>query len=182
MEKEVKMGEGYCHVCLKPKENCTCFEDSLKGLNVPKPDIFKDAVFGDEFITRDGHIAIYHGSQNHVSSDGTNWTYHSLILEPRKVELFDKEMVVNCYEVYINDNGIGRPSNLKYYKDSGASKGSDIIGKKEKSVKNYDTSDDKIYSYALECNPYAHGSFLHTVWNLAFKAGFKKLVELINKY
>lgn len=90
-------------------------------------DIFKDAYFGKPYRTRDGKKAIYHGSEEHKSGDGRIWLYHYLMLEPEISDFLGKNVVINLYEAYINDNGIGRFANLKYCKGSGANAGYDIV-------------------------------------------------------
>lgn len=89
--------------------------------------IFENAYFGKSYKTRDGKKAIYHGSKKYKSSDGKVWTYHYLMIEPENVDVFGEDMVINHYDAYINDNGIGRFANLKYYKDSGVNAKYDII-------------------------------------------------------
>lgn len=89
--------------------------------------IFKNAYFGKAYKTRDGKKAIYHGSEEHKSGDGRIWLYHYLMLEPEISDFLGKNVVINLYEPYINDNGIGRFANLKYCKGSGANAGYDIV-------------------------------------------------------
>lgn len=88
--------------------------------------IFENAYFGKPYRTRGGKKAFYHGSEQHKSGDGKVWIYHYLMAEPETINVLGADVIINHYDAYINDNGIGRLANLKYCKDSGVNAGYDI--------------------------------------------------------
>lgn len=96
--------------------------------------IFENAYFGKPYKTRDGRKAIYHGTKKHRSSDGKVWIYHYLMVEPTAIDMFGEDVVINHYDAYFNDNGVGRFANLKYYKDSGANAKYDIISEWQEEI------------------------------------------------
>lgn len=148
--------------------------------------IFKNAYFGKAYKTRDGKKAIYHGSEEHKSGDGRIWLYHYLMLEPEISDFLGKNEVINLYEAYINDNGIGRFANLKYCKGSGANAGYDIISEWKEEI-----NDEELDSLAAEW--VADNGKVYVIEEdvmeltdfdtarAAYKAGFKKTKEYLIK-
>lgn len=95
-------------------------------------DIFKNAKFGDIFKTRDGRKAIYHYSESKECSNGEYWKYHYLIVEPiLSHSVMGKEFVYAPYDSYVNKDGVGVLSGLKYCERRGVNKNEDIIEKVE---------------------------------------------------
>lgn len=78
-------------------------------------DIFTNAYFGAVYLTAGGEKAMYHYSETVKSSDGVDWTYHYLMIEPHDVKVGDQNIRITSYTSYVNINGVGVPSNLKCY-------------------------------------------------------------------
>lgn len=73
--------------------------------------IFRDAKFGDVFLTRDGRKAIYHKYEMEKSEK-----IHYLIIEPHIVDFPDATSYLYApYKAYVNVNGKGYPESLKTY-------------------------------------------------------------------
>lgn len=163
-------------------------------------DIFKDAYFNKPYRTRDGKKAIYHGSEEHKSGDGRIWLYHYLMLEPEISDFLGKNEVINLYEAYINDNGIGRFANLKYCKGSGANAGYDIISEWKEEINDEELDELAFNNYCKDCY-YCESANAKTneekyeacqksecyrktfVWKLinGYKTGFRKAIEYLTK-
>lgn len=56
------------------------------------------------------------------------------MIEPVTINPLGEDIVINPYTAYINDNGVGRFANLKYYKDSGVNAKYDIISEYQESI------------------------------------------------
>ncbi len=59
--------------------------------------IFKNAVFGDKFKTRDGKDVIYLSSERHRDRHGnlTEWTYHNVVVNINGLQPFEDDATLS---------------------------------------------------------------------------------------
>lgn len=145
--------------------------------------IFENAYFGKPYRTRDGKKAFYHGSKKHKSGDGKVWIYHYLMVEPETINVLGEDVIINHYDAYINDNGIGRLANLKYCKDSGVNAGYDITSEWQEEISEEEL--DKLAETEAN-NTVGYWRYdstdLHKWYGFrdGFKVGIRKVLEYIN--
>lgn len=83
--------------------------------------IFKDAKFGDKFVDNSGKILIYHYCKKYTARDGKDWLYHYLMREPEFNTFYN--LLYAPYDSYVDKDGIGVPTHLKYYDVEGLKEG-----------------------------------------------------------
>lgn len=93
--------------------------------------IFKDAVFGDKFKTRDGKDAIYLSSERHRDRHGnlTEWIYHNVVVNINGLQPFEnmKPLHTNTVSTYVEYKDFAILSNLREYTENGRREREDDI-------------------------------------------------------
>lgn len=85
--------------------------------------IFKNAVFGDKFKTRDGKDVIYLSSERHRDRHGnlTDWIYHNVVVNINGLQPFENmnPLYTNTVSTYVEYKDFAIPSNLREYIEDG---------------------------------------------------------------
>ena len=102
--------------------------------------IFKNAVFGDKFKTRDGKDVIYLSSERHRDRHGnlTEWTYHNVVVNINGLQPFEnmQPLHTNTVSTYVEYKDFAILSNLRGYTENGRREREDDI------IPSCDASDD----------------------------------------
>ena len=93
--------------------------------------IFKNAVFGDKFKTRDGKDVIYLSSERHRDRYGnlTEWTYHNVVVNINGLQPFEnmEPLHTNSVSTYVEYKDFAILSNLRGYTENGRREREDDI-------------------------------------------------------
>ena len=93
--------------------------------------IFKNAVFGDKFKTRDGKDVIYLSSERHRDRHGnlTEWTYHNVVVNINGLQPFEnmEPLHTNTVSTYVEYKDFAILSNLRGYIEDGRRERKDDI-------------------------------------------------------
>ena len=93
--------------------------------------IFKNAVFGDKFKTRDGKDIIYLSSERHRDRHGnlTEWTYHNVVVNINGLQPFEdmEPLHTNSVSTYVEYKDFAILSNLRGYTEKGRREREDDI-------------------------------------------------------
>lgn len=93
--------------------------------------IFKNAVFGDKFKTRDGKDVIYLSSERHRDRHGnlTEWTYHNVVVNINGLQPFEnmEPLHTNSVSTYVEYKDFAILSNLRGYIEDGRREREDDI-------------------------------------------------------
>ena len=93
--------------------------------------IFKNAVFGDKFKTRDGKDVIYLSSERHRDRHGnlTEWTYHNVVVNINGLQPFEnmEPLHTNSVSTYVEYKDFAILSNLREYIEDGRRERKDDI-------------------------------------------------------
>ena len=93
--------------------------------------IFKNAVVGDKFKTRDGKDVIYLSSERHRDRHGnlTEWTYHNVVVNINGLQPFEnmEPLHTNSVSTYVEYKDFAILSNLREYIEDGRRERKDDI-------------------------------------------------------
>ena len=93
--------------------------------------IFKNAVFGDKFKTRDGKDVIYLSSERHRDRHGnlTEWIYHNVVVNINGLQPFEnmEPLHTNSVSTYVEYKDFAILSNLRGYTENGRREREDDI-------------------------------------------------------